>query len=307
MSEENKTKRPFYKPGYYPDLSNEEYHGSFGYGSTTLKILNDRTKAHMDYQRAHPKPMTDALLKGQLVHSMVLEPHKVEDEFAILPDVNRRTKEGKARIFAFEENNQGKLFVTKEQYNTATYMAKSIKEHPVMGMWFNGNIPGFAEQSIYYWYKSEDWDERNDYKTMLKVRPDWVLEGHPVIFDIKTTRDAAFSAFMKQARSLGYHMSAAMYLDGCNRNQDFLDKACVMAFTSFVWVVVENEPPYCATYYELGPEDRQEGQAIYHQLVRKLDRYNRSEWKGYGEQDKDGFITPEGRVSDMPRWGNSIV
>jgi len=306
MSDEQ-NKRTFYKPGYYPDLSNDEYHGSFGYGSTTIKILAEKTKAHMDYEMAHPQPMTDALLKGQLLHTMVLEPHKIEEEFAILPDVNRRTKDGKARILAFEEGNKGKLFVTKEQHNTALYMARSIKEHPVMGSWFDGSMHGLAEQSIYYWYKSEDWDEKNDYKTMFKVRPDYVLEGHSAIFDLKSTRDASFTGFMKQAKQLKYHMSAAMYLHGCSQNQDFLDRVGTLAFDRFVWVVVENEPPYCATYYEIGPEDLAEGREIYHRLVRKLDRYNRSDWKGYGEQDENGFITPDGRVSEMPRWGQNIV
>lgn len=307
MTEEQKTKRPFYKPGHYSDITNDDYHKSFGYGSTTIKILNEKTKAHMDFQRSNPKPMTEALLKGQLVHCMILEPHKVDDEFVILPEINRRTNAGKALYQEFTDKNQGKMFVTKDQYNQCLQMAKSVREHPIMKIWFDGEIKGFAEQSIYQWYRSEDWDEKNDYKTMLKVRPDYVLEGHPILFDVKTTRDASFTGFMKQAKSLLYHMSAAMYLDNCNKCKEFLEKMGVFAFTKFVWIVVENEPPYCATYYEIGEEDLREGRIIYHNLVRRLDKYSRSDWNGYGEQDENGFITPDGRVSDMPRWGNNIV
>lgn len=300
-------KRPFYKPGWYPDLSNEEYHGSFGYGSTTLKILNEKTKAHLDYQQRQPPKMTDALVKGQLLHTMVLEPHLVEKEFIILPEFNLRTKAGKQEKLLFEDKHQGKIFVTKAQFNNALYMSRSIFDHPVIGQWFNDDIKRFVEQSVYYWYQSEDWDDKNDYKTMFKVRPDLVFEGMPVIFDLKSTRDASFSKFMRQAKQLGYHMSAAMYMDGATRCEEFKDEVGVMAFTDFCWIVVENEPPYCATYYEASKEDIQEGRAMYHALARKMELYNRSEWKGYGAQDTNGLITPEGRKSEIPKGRHDIV
>lgn len=313
--------RPFYEPGYYPDLSNDEYHGSFGYGSTTLKTLSSKTMEHLEYERSQPDKDTDATKKGQLLHSMILEPHKVETEFLVRPEglskpsdriryAKKPSAESKRKIAAwedFEEELGNRIDITHEAYQHCDSMSDSVRNHPIMGSWFDGSISGMSEQSIYYWYRSEDWDEKNDYKTMLKVRPDWVLKGHNVIFDVKTARDASFSGFMKQAKQLNYHMSAAMYLDGCNRNRDFLDAVGVIAFIKFVWVVVENEPPYCSTFYEISQEDLEEGRHMYHKLVRKLDRYNRSDWKGYGDADQDGFITPEGRLSDLPKWGNNIV
>ena len=318
---EKNNNRAFYEAGHYPNLSNEEYHGSFGYSSTTLKILSEKTKRHMDFLATVNQEEKSCFVKGRLLHSMVLEPHLVDSEFFVIPEgvskppgrilsANNPSADSQKKIRAwreFENECGNRTAVKSEDWRHCSTMAKSIREHPVMGRWFDGSIPGLAEQSIYYWYKSEDWDERNDYKTMLKCRPDWVLEGHPVIFDIKTTRDASFSAFMRDAKKLGYHVSAAMYLDGANRCQAFKKSCNVIAFTKFVWVVVESEPPYCATYYEVSEKDLQAGAEIYHRLVRRLDRYKRSDWQGYGEQDENGFITPEGRVSDLPGWGNNIV
>lgn len=314
-------KRPFYEAGWYPDLSNDEYHGSFGIGSTTLKTLADKTKAHLDYQQAHPKPPNDSMLKGSLVHSMVLEPHLTDQEYAVRPSdvikpganiLNAKNPSAQS-LEKIERWNDWLLSlgnreeVPEDMFLQAQRMAESVREHPVMSSWFDGKINGFAEQSVYYWYKSEDWDEKDDYKTMFKVRPDWLLEGVPVIFDLKTARDASYSGFMKQVRDLKYHMSAAMYLDGCNRNKELLEHIGVFAFTKFVWCVVENEPPFCATYYECSEEDLAEGRSLYHRLARKLNQYQRSEWQGYGELDENGLITPEGRVSDLPKWPYNIV
>ena len=47
------TKRPFIEAGWYRDLSNEAYHGSFGYSSSGLKILIEHTPAHLVYPMAH--------------------------------------------------------------------------------------------------------------------------------------------------------------------------------------------------------------------------------------------------------------
>ena len=321
MSENKTNERPFFKPGYYPDMPNEDYHGSFGYGSTTIKILSEKTKSHMDYERNNQKKMTEPLIKGQLLHAMVLEPHNIDKEFAIRPpEIKKPTsaqlnaKKPSAatidQIIAWDKWQKDlgdRIEVNAEQLEHCTSMAESIKNHPVMGAWFDESMEGMAEQSIFYWYNSEAWDDNNDYRLMFKVRPDWVIPGHPVLFDIKTTRDASFTNFMRSAHSMMYHMSAAMYLDGSNRNKEFLDKCGVLAFNKFVWVVVENVPPYEATYYEASKDDIEEGRQLYHRLARKLDLYNRSEWKGYGERGDDGLITPAGRESELPKYGYNIV
>lgn len=311
------SQRPFYKPGWYPDLSNDAYHGSFGYGSTTLKILSEKTKAHMDYHLKQPNEYTDATLTGQVVHTLAMEPEKFDLEFAVRPlDLKRPSiTQFKAKnpsdttlkqIEAWQ-NWQRKLDkrteVTAEIHEKALKMATKLRQHPQVGKFLK---EGVAEQSIYYWYNPESWDDNNDYRIMCRVRPDWIIPGHSCLFDIKTTRDASFSGFMRQAKKLSYHMSAAMYLDGVNRCREFLAFAKVIAFTQFVWICVENEPPYEVASYELTEKDREEGQQLYHALVRKLDQYNRSDWQGYGDWDGTR-ISPAARLTDLPPYGNPIV
>jgi exodeoxyribonuclease VIII len=321
QNEEKPAQRKRFDAGWYPNMSNEDYHSSSGYSSSTLKVLMDKSMAHLNYQQGIQSVPTDAKNKGSLLHAMVLEPHVVDQEFMIRPEGLARpssrilnaanpsaaSQEKIDAWLAFEAERGDRLDITQEQHDHCRRMADSLLTHPIISKWFDPGMGGLAEQSVYYWYRGEDWEEKPRYKLMMKVRPDWILPGHNVLFDLKSTRDASFTAFMKQARNLGYHISAAMYLDGVNSNKEFLDHCGVNLFTKFVWVVVENEPPYAATYYEISKKDFQEGRQVYHTLARRLDTYTKSEWKGYGSTDENGLITPDGRVSDMPRWGYPIA
>lgn len=299
-------------PGYYPDLSNDDYHNSYGYSSTSLKVLSEKTKFHMDFERDNPSlEEKDCMVKGRLLHSMVMEPDITSTEFALRPEGLKKptsaTIKAKSRTKSSQENYDKWLEwkkdlgqrteVTNAQLEVCANMTRSIRNHPILGNWFDGSIEGMAEQSVFY--KKED--------MLLKVRSDWILKGHPVLFDIKSTKDASFTEFMKQAKKLGYDISAAMYLDGCNSNQELLDAAKVERFEKFVWVVVENTAPFCSTYYELSKEDLEIGAAIYRNLVNKLVRYKKSDWTGYGEINEQGQVTPDGRVSILPKYGKKIV
>lgn len=310
------------KAGYYNNMSNEEYHSSHALSSSTLKKYSGRTHAHIEYERLNPKEETEAMFIGTLVHCLVLEPEEFEKEYIVRPaDLEKpssRILEAKkpsdaslVKIAKWESWLQEvgeKKEITIDQYNKASKMAKNVLEHPIMGHWFQRDMNGMAEQSIFYWHKEDlvsDDQEQEDF-TLCRVRPDWVIPGHPVIFDLKTSRDASFTGFMKQCHSLLYHVSAAMYLEGCNQCKAFTKAMDVLSFNKFVWVVVESEPPYLATYYECSKEDLSIGRQIYFSLMRKSEIYKKSDWKGYGEF-VDGEITPEGRVSQIPNYGLNLA
>lgn len=310
------------KPGHYQNMSNEEYHSSHAISSSVLKKYTGRTAAHIEQDKINPKEETEAMLIGTLVHCLVLEPEKFNEEYAIRPEnlekPSSRILEAKkpsdesllkiSRWNKWLEELGDKKEITIAQYNKAEKMASSVLDHPIMGDWFHKDMDGKAEHSVFYWHKDEyisDQIEQEKYQ-LCRVRPDWILPGHPVIFDLKTCRDASFTGFMKQCNSLLYHMSAAMYIEGCNRCEDFKKNMGVLSFNKFVWVVVESEPPYLSTYYECSEQDLSIGKQIYYSLMRKHQIYQKSEWKGYGEYI-DGFITPEGRLSQIPNYGLNIA
>ncbi|HGE9175087.1 TPA: exodeoxyribonuclease VIII [Escherichia coli] len=75
----------YFEPGRYENLPNEVYHSANGISSTMLK---DARISLMYYHGRHiagtiPNEKSDALLRGRIIHSYVLETDKFADEYAI--------------------------------------------------------------------------------------------------------------------------------------------------------------------------------------------------------------------------------
>ena len=68
------------------DISNEEYHGSGKMGVSKLKVMIDNAKEfyHKYVTKDMEQKQTDALIVGSLHHTLVLEPHKFDEEYTIL-------------------------------------------------------------------------------------------------------------------------------------------------------------------------------------------------------------------------------
>lgn len=74
-----------FEPGRYENVPNEVYHSANGISSTMLK---DVLISPMYFHGRHiagtiPREQNDAMLRGTIIHSYVLEPEKFEDEFAV--------------------------------------------------------------------------------------------------------------------------------------------------------------------------------------------------------------------------------
>ena len=75
-------------------ISNKEYREREGVSSTDLKHMV-KSPAHFRYWKDNPQEDTPALLFGRAVHKYVLEKDDFFTEFAVAPNVDRRTKEGR--------------------------------------------------------------------------------------------------------------------------------------------------------------------------------------------------------------------
>lgn len=75
----------WFEPGRYESIPNEVYHSANGISSTMLK---DARISLMYYHGRHiagtiPREESDALLRGRIIHSYVLETDKFNDEYAV--------------------------------------------------------------------------------------------------------------------------------------------------------------------------------------------------------------------------------
>ncbi|MBN4863308.1 MULTISPECIES: PD-(D/E)XK nuclease-like domain-containing protein [Providencia] len=109
---------PYFEPGRYTDVSNDDYHSSNGISSTMLK---DGRISLMYFERRHiskviQRERSEALDFGSLFHTLVLEPEKVEDEFSLAPTIPAG---------AFTNTDSIKTFI--REYNADKPKAEQLK------------------------------------------------------------------------------------------------------------------------------------------------------------------------------------
>lgn len=201
------------------------------------------------YYREHPPEPTPALVFGQLFHKMALQPESVWDEFALAPDVDRRTKEGKEKYSAFLANSEGKTVVTVDAAWQAQDMFATLQANDYCRKLLSG-----AKETPYFWV-----DEMTNEE--CKCRTDCTVEinGMPLVVDLKSTNDASNEAFVRDAVRYGYDFQAAMYLEGV--------KAVTGVEHGFVFIAVEKTEPYSINIFQCDKPFIQHGYDTFRELL----------------------------------------
>ncbi len=239
------TSRPEYSAGWYHDLSNREYHASAAWSSSQLKKLLYHTPAHLSYSLTEQHTQTANQALGSAVHALVLEKCNFNNEIAIKPDIDKRSKVGKQLHAEFEQAEKDKVHITVEQYTQALAMAESVMQNPAARRLLEDSI---NETSIFWQYQDEV--EETFIDLPFRCRPDAIARKVPALVDLKTCQDASYSAIQRAVHNWGYHFSAAMYLDGVDQCQPLLE-SLGMAYSNFTLICVENTPPYAVAVYDL--------------------------------------------------------
>jgi hypothetical protein len=223
--------RPFIEtppPGIYEDIPAETYHQWDAISNSWLGKLADKSPKHFKWERDHPVPPSEAMIRGSVLHKLCLEAMSFSDEFAVAPEVNRRTKAGKADWAKFCELSEGKMVVDRKTFDTCRAMAKELMRHKVTRELLADGQP---EVSIV-------WSDE-DTGILCKARLDYLLP--PMVGDVKTTRDGDARAFSNSSASYGYYRQAAFYLDGA--------RACGLDVSTFVFATVESAQPHDVVAY----------------------------------------------------------
>ena len=221
------------------NLPASEYHKINALSASSAKLLL-RSPAHFLAAMESPREPTAAMRLGTLCHTMLFEPAKLNEEFAVMPKVDKRTKFGKEAAQQFEEENVGKVIVDEYQFEKAKAIAEAAKSHPIVQEYMKG---GDAEVTML-------WDQ---YGLPCKARVDYLCGD--VIFDLKTCQDASPDGFAKQIGVFQYHLQAAHYAAGYESiMQKPLDR--------FVFIAVETEAPYATGIYVINRQAIQAAQVF---------------------------------------------
>jgi hypothetical protein len=256
-----------YEDGVYT-ISNEQYHASMGISRSKLMLL-DKSPYHFWYETlsgmAEKREATEAMNVGSAFHTLLLEPAKFNDEFAIAPSVDRRTKQGKEDWQVFCESSIGKIVLTDDQFVKVTKMVELVSKHDIVATLLDD---AEFEKSIYW----------TDQETGLqfKCRPD--IWSSKMVVDLKTTNDASSYSFMRSALSYGYYLQAGMAFEAA--------KALGKPFEMFVILACEKQAPYVPAVYIMKNEALQFGIDQFTKYKRKLKEcFDSNIWEGYLVQE----------------------
>jgi hypothetical protein len=171
---------------------------------------------------------SQAMILGSAFHCLLLEPDKFNYRYAVAPDVDKRTKEGKFQFEQFVLSTEGREVISQSDYQTINYMAAAARIDDVILM---------------------------DIQAEIEVAGD--INGVPFrgfvdalhdnyIVDVKTTRSAHPDDFMRDAANMKYHLQAAIYLELTGRKDYFI-------------IAVENRQPFNVQLYIMTDEMIEKG------------------------------------------------
>lgn len=195
----------------------------------------------------------ECMTLGSLAHTMLLEPAKVKERFAIIPESylspGEAIRSKEAKQFVDDAEAEGMEVVKPKAYKRTERIIESVKK--TCGQWLDKAT--HIEQSV-YWQ-----DEVSGLQ--LKARPDWIIESasEVYIFDLKTTTRIIPHTFAKVIETHEYWLQDSHYRQGVFTA---LKKPVQMFF-----VGIEQEWPYRAGIFQLCNETRQKSFEAWRCLV----------------------------------------
>lgn len=238
-----------------------------------------KSPLHFKYSLENPEESTPSLSFGSACHKYILEKDDFGNEFAVMPDVDRRTKEGKLEYQAFIEENNGKIMISNDEIEKIKEMAAVVYSNKFAKRLLDGE-----HEKSFFW-KDQDTEEE------CKCRPDdiVVIGDQHVLVDYKTTDNAETEAFRGSAIKYGYDLQAGMYLEGykANTGQD----------AAFIFIAQEKKPPYAINILQADEFMVREGKQLFHDLMEIYhDCKTTGNWYGY--MGADGDVQNLG----LPKW-----
>lgn len=201
-------------------------------GTITHSRLEVFRKSPMLYKKTFldqtVKPeTTTAMLLGQVVHCLALEPDKFGDQFWVCDVGNRNAKAYKALAADPDENRT--IILTKE-YDNAQRIASAIDDNKQALEWLD--ICQEREAEIEWTYPIGDKSHK------AKARIDALSRDYKTIVDIKTAADPMPEKWDRDCFQYGYHRQGAFYEDGLRSTvEDVCD-------WTVIFIVIGKSDPY---------------------------------------------------------------
>jgi exodeoxyribonuclease VIII len=233
----------------------EQYHSNPAISHSKLECFRRRPALFFKKYVAKSLPQSEesnAFRLGSAVHCAILEESTFADRYAVKPDCDRRTKEGKAQFAEWSAHHLGKTFISAEELVQVIAMREAVAAHPIACDLLKTGTPETT------WRVPQA-----NALGALQCRTDWwnadgceTTAGAPYVVDIKTVESLdsdAFRNFERAAFSYGYHRQAGFYLPLIN---ELHSKPVAQMY----YVAIEKVEPFGCAVYRLSDEAVARGQ-----------------------------------------------
>lgn len=224
-------------------MTNQEYHARPEISKSDLDLM---AQSPLHYKNKEFKEQTPNMLLGSIVHKLVLEPMDFDNEFAVAPVVDKRTKIGKETLEKFISTLGNKTAVEADIFDVARDMANEVLTMRQTALFLKN---GKAEQSYFSQIDG----------VKVKCRPDFYNEDLGLIVDLKTTAGASAKDFSSSVAKFNYHVQAAFYTD--------ILKSLGLRANKFLFIAVESKAPHYVGFYTLDDEALELGRTTYKKLL----------------------------------------
>lgn len=235
------------------------------------------------YALTHPRPDTDAMRLGRVVHKMVLEPLRFNDAYEVGGPINP----GTGKEFGTDTNAwrkfvaalpPGKEIISKAEFATASCILEAVRAHEDASEILAKD--GAAEVPIVWQMQGDAHDSR-----IFKARPDWVPAGE--LWDLKTTKNPVPRAFGTSAAEYLYHVQMAFYSWGLSMVNGEPPKTVGL-------IVAQSVPPWDVATYTFTDEQLAAGEAKFFAWLDRLAICEATNtWPG---------VAPKRQPLELPAW-----
>lgn len=239
------------------DISNEDYHNSNNMSVSKLKILIDNAKEFESkyIKKEIEQKDTDALIVGKLHHTLVLEPHKFENEYTIVDLPLRPVKDDLVEALEklggeveLRENGKGEIIVadTVEQLKAKIDAIKGKSKKTICTKAQYDLAKATAEKALNSWFEiihggrtllkaqlkqllqlDKCYVEKTFYGIIdgvnVQIRPDILINLGAkndvwFVIDLKTLEVATPAMFVRQGGAFYWDMQEQFYLEVLKQN-----------------------------------------------------------------------------------------
>lgn len=270
---------PITVPGLYEGIGMDRYHGPVeicpgpSISSSGLRTIESKSPFHYWYDSPlNPNPPEREekahFIMGRLLHELLERGDATWADWHVTPPGFSEAHVKKWEQAIAERDSAkaaGKSCVPHGDAMKATQMVAAVHKHPRAKLLFKSGIfePTLA------------WQDKET-GIWLRVRPDFFPSVRKWIPDYKSTVSAKPDDFAKSVDNYGYHMAAALYLDG-------IEALFGERPAGFMFVAQEKTEPFVTEIFQLDEEAIGWGRVLNRRSLRRLAKCLATDtWPTYG-------------------------